>query len=403
MKNINKVFPFFVMLCFVSSSNLLAQNNDKLPKKEIDGFRITTDQDVFSPFNQDKNYTMGIQFTWMGQGVNKWWLGSPMALHGLDYVFIDLITPNLDRNCLANTTFTFGGAAFTPDSLKYSRIVTNDRPYSFPIFLTSNRVYLANEESRTAITTSFSFLFLGTHIARNVQSAIHYLQASKDSNNAPIPNTSSAIPRGWSNQIGNNGAVSFNYQYHYLYKLFDENISKFKYLGSIDLGGSAGIYTNASVGLNLMFGFFDRKWYQPVNSVTFDKKKKDQLEKMKKNTESVQLSELDPNPARQASYQHKCEFFFKANATGYGWLNNGLLDGTMILGGTQVFNTRKSISEVELQRLTYELFIGAELRINYFVLSGGFKYRSAELAYVVPQNQSFPGYSWGQISFGWML
>lgn len=364
-----------------------------LPPRRISSFILGTDQDAFSPLNEDRNYTMGIAFTWTGDATNRLMLLTPYALHGIDFIPEALGLKGL-RSKMVSSSFSFGLSAFTPDSLQFSSVVNNDRPYSSNLYFGSARTYLPCD--CFAIKTEFYAGIFGTHIARNVQSAIHYVQASHDANLAPIPGTSSPVPQGWSNQISNGGGIGLLYSFDASKRLFDKKYAQSSLTGGIDLG----YYTNANAALNIRLGFIDRAWYTSTSPAALNSNPEKDLD-----NPAYLLTPSEGQSSEPHQYQswnrRRIEIFLDAGVKGYAWADNSLLTGRLITG-SENFNTRMDISKMRMQHFTGEFHIALVAQFNYLQLTAGFYMRSPELRNKETRDLNY-SQSWGRITFGYRL
>jgi len=269
------------------------------------GWSVYLEQDsVFSP-KTDKDYTMGVQFSWSGWRIRRSPLGTILGgpQRGIDWL-LHPIAKMHSRACEPGSTkpeiaplcklegeqggyqahtLAFGVTAFTPrkgdpaeegpDCLAYGCIlastepVYDDRPYASLAFLTYRR---STARGKFGVHSDFTFGLLGLQIAKVVQTAIHDDQTD---------------PGGWRHQISNAFEPTANYSF------------RLKYLGAagrihpgptpdwagasptdpeddrwtdltFDLGGSLGFYTNASGGARLRLGLIDSPYWttdrQPV-------------------------------------------------------------------------------------------------------------------------------------------
>jgi hypothetical protein len=353
------------------------------------GWGIFLEQDSVLLPGTDKDYTMGVQFSWSG-----WWvrrnaalrtmLGAPLrALNRLTRMSRwhdgfcaerqddDLTAP---PDCTGSTTetpvqahtFLFGTSAFTPrkgdpakegpDCLAYGCVlhstetVFNDRPYASLIFATLRR---STARGRSAIASDFTVGVLGLQIAKVVQTAIHQ---------NPLED-----PGGWHHQISNSFEPTVNYRVGYKRLIAartreprrdwatanptlraDDTFADL----TLDANASAGLYTYGSLGLRTRIGWIDSPyWTADRQTIEFAKDARRE----------------DDAPERWFE-----EAFFFASIGESVWAHNSLLRGQFRDSDTTLkFNPKPSDPNAAspLNRGIWEYQFGALVRFRGWRIS----------------------------------
>lgn len=232
-------------------------------------FMIYTDEDFkpilqFSPDN-DQNYTMGFGFGYSGPNLNRAHFLRPLnwverkirkwsGLTDKDVVFD--ISPNLSLN----------GTAFTPDDLRATEVIKEDRPYAFLLSLSTKKFLLIEKSGKlpSLLTTEFALGVLGLNLGKAVQTAIH---RGMNDGNTKDP----YLPEGWHHQISNGGEFTLlgaiTKEFLLTPKQFRDARNKHSYFelkGGVQ--GMVGWYTAANAQLSARVGLLDPKnWTQNFN------------------------------------------------------------------------------------------------------------------------------------------
>lgn len=162
-------------------------------------FAATEENDLFgSPFangNTDRHYTQGLKFTWLG--------GDDDLPQWARQVSDDL--PQLGLHTAAqNLGYVFGQNMYTPQNLRASALITNDRPYSGWLY---GGVYLQRRgdvgNSTVPVEESFE-VDIGTtgpdSLADSAQTGFHERYVPKD------------VPHGWHNQLAGEPGLLLKYE-----------------------------------------------------------------------------------------------------------------------------------------------------------------------------------------------
>ena len=305
--NFLRGFILALLVAGISAPPLVAQpvSGDA---KAFSGFALAVEQDrLFNPWNEDRNYTMGVGFGFAGElGYDKDPVFTPWRLTAL----LPLIREGLDRSLLgigciykrmragtgmSEYSWTFGTTAFTPDDLANPDPILDDRPYASLMFLSTRRVRVDARDEAWALSSDFTLGVLGLGVAEAVQTWIH-------------EGNTSDVPMGWKNQISEGGELTGMYGLKYQRRPRSVNdwfsSDDFLQLEWTWHGlGQLGYYVAAEAGFSVRAGRFQSEFWQwasnPLNS---------------------------QNEALRALKQD-CEYFAFAALRGRGVHHNSLLEG----------------------------------------------------------------------------
>ena len=219
MKNITFTLLLFFLLCL----NVNGQ--------EKQGFQLlfSTENDFLGFFddNQDENYTGAFKLDVLTPAIG---ICQPF------YRFPDNESYNVQR-------FSIGGTGYTPQDLKASNVIYDDRPYASIVFLSLGAISIS-EDIQRQIKSNLIIGAMGWAGPGKVQSYIHEEE---------FFGTERPVPHGWDNQIGYDGRFVINYNARYTAQIFKSGIvnDKFEWVrSSYTLGADVGTYMN-----NLKAGF----------------------------------------------------------------------------------------------------------------------------------------------------
>ena len=181
---------------------------------------ISTDNDLFSPTQTDRDYTAGVAITYASGSES--FASNPFTsvARGIDESLLSGFSGASDGPDSA--ALEFGIYGFTPEEIKEKNIEWGDRPYSSLVYLSSSQSY-HNPGARSGWTTSMTFGVLGLDVFKSGQNAIHKAIGSDRA-------------QGWDHQISNGGEPTFRYStaYHqYLETGSADPQLKFTYFGSV--------------------------------------------------------------------------------------------------------------------------------------------------------------------------
>ncbi len=269
MKKLN--YYHILVFCQFLLTDTIAQNIST--PFETKSISINTDQDIFGPDNEDRNYTLGFElntsFSKLFESKNYFILPClrkciDKAI-GLDYIY----TANNTKYFVSNLSLL--GSGFTPLNIGTEVIDSLDRPYGSILSLGSTRITVFNEDAvfdeehsefphKYAISTSFFIGALGLNLANSIQSYIH--------RNHWFGSTR-PIPEGWKNQISNGGELTGLYSISVITPYITLRNNGFKLLEStIDVTTQIGYYTNFALGINTKLGKFDSEYWYLNNLLT---------------------------------------------------------------------------------------------------------------------------------------
>lgn len=223
------------------------------------GWALYIDQDLFAldtltGLNDDRDYTMGLEFAYFGKRTTRWPIFS--QLHSAN----KFISRNLrlDSSDVGSKNFSahIGGTAFTPENYGPRAPEPLDRPFASLLYLSANNTWIADNEQEV-ITNRLNVGLLGTDIGYVVQYEIHHWQ-------------SGTAPRGWDNQHANDHPEPTFLLHHGRRYLHYDDPEKSGPLGDIELSYgwdvNAGWYVNAGASALLRWGKTHSKFYQHISN-----------------------------------------------------------------------------------------------------------------------------------------
>ena len=189
---------------------------------------------------------MGVQFEWYGDRTRRWFPNS--WLRHADRVLLfpaEFHRIHGGRNSIQSNAFFFGHTAFTPlkgekgVNLAITEPIFDDRPYASLVFVKARHTSAA---PRRAFVSDLTLGILGLKIGEAGQTFIHK-HISND-----------VRPGGWTHQIADGGEVTAKYRASMRWLVVgDTTPHHFDF--SITADGSAGYYTNGSVGGRARLGW----------------------------------------------------------------------------------------------------------------------------------------------------
>jgi hypothetical protein len=218
------------------------------------GILIQLDQDVLlpAPFNQDRNYTMGLSIGARGRWIHDLRLDTPLAI--LD----ESLGPNRLRRWLQSEgrrtdqigadvidhdyRLALQGSGFTPDNLEATEVVRNDRPYGSLVVLSLSHVSRASWRD-IAVRTRLVLGALGLSAAERLQTLVHQTMRGEGETTPPDP-------LGWHHQISDGGEPTGLYEAAVLWQVWRWTCTDLV----LEAAGSVGYYTQLNSGLSLRLG-----------------------------------------------------------------------------------------------------------------------------------------------------
>jgi len=308
------------------------------------GFYLYSDQDRFlNKYNEDRNYTMGVNLGIFGPVADKNYLVVPWLRKKVDHLLgVDqLHCPN---NQFIFPTFSLFVSGFTPLNLDSAIPIIGDRPYGSIVALTSGYVS-ANRRKGFAILSELNVGMLGTGIAPKVQTFIHerhWLGSTRP------------VPQGWGNQISDGGEPTLMYRIGYRKRLLEQpwpskkwqNIKRYQVVGTME--GMMGYYTNVALGIEAKFGFFSNNFWEMASGTSL----------------GGNQGGLGERPAKAPLLEVYAFGALRERVVGY----NALLQG-------QFRNTAYRMGAPDIERLVgeYDFGIGARIwkvNIQWGIISG---------------------------------
>ncbi|QNP40515.1 lipid A deacylase LpxR family protein [Lysobacter solisilvae (ex Woo and Kim 2020)] len=200
------------------------------------------DQDLFAlGHNQDRNYTMGVRFVWQNDA----------ARHKLAGKLLLPLVDGIDPSGAGAYAVSFGNSAFTPDDLRRSDVIADDRPYGSLLYWGASVVASdADAPERQASAAKLVVGVLGLPISDWGQSGIH--TAWRHFAGTPDPYD----PKGWDNQISDGGEFTAMYQRSWLQRL---PVSSRYFDAAQTVDAYAGYYTGASYAVVGKWGRFSKE------------------------------------------------------------------------------------------------------------------------------------------------
>lgn len=266
----------------------LSENNKSTIIKDNDTnkcqryFEFSTDQDVLSKDNEDRDYTMGVRFQFYSMNSDfklMKYLRAPFGVKVLRKKFFK-----------ANYSAGLSHSAFTPRHIELYNIDKTDRPFAGVLFFNSKATYLRqNKWLGTSINSTIGFEgnfgLIGkwpANISAFMQAGIHAGQAVLQNDTFPLndPRRSTRpIPRGWPNAIlGKNTWPFYNYTITTTkgtewQNNCTSNIYRLKLNLDAGITSSIGIlYDNIGLLGRLEFGWYDQRYFSNESSVVYDMK-----------------------------------------------------------------------------------------------------------------------------------
>ncbi len=206
------------------------------------GVAVHLDNDLFTGSGDDSDYSWGATLT----------IGSPepgRLAAPLDRARQGIASLLPDREAAAVSRATqFGIIAMTPDDLKSSQALPDDRPYANLVFLTSSELRIGTTGDRSQFT-SLTVGLLGTGVAEALQRGVHQVQGG-------------IVPNGWSHQISEGGepTARFVHAEQWLLGDADTRASGLRQT-KLTLAASAGYLTEASAAVSMRWGRIATPWW----------------------------------------------------------------------------------------------------------------------------------------------
>ena len=222
------------------SGPTLSHDKENPVKMDNRTLSIYLDNDAFSS-KKDQDYTGGLAISFSGTNAKTHPFSIDAAL-----TWINKSLNLEDENTALKTPLyscEVGLNVFTPQKTTETNPIQNDRPYSSLVYLANGQQSLSLE-NRVAWVSSFTFGFLGTEIAANLQNSIHKVIGSSKA-------------AGWDHQISEGGEPTFKYELSHM--KFYPLKSYFHVVQTIR--ASVGFLTETGFGLSLRLGKIYSPWW----------------------------------------------------------------------------------------------------------------------------------------------
>jgi hypothetical protein len=232
---------------------------------EDGGVAFHLDNDLFGAGSNDRDYSWGFAATFGSAQPARVFTPVDSARAG-----IASLLPAQDAAVVSRASQA-GLIAMTPDDLKASQALPDDRPYANLLYLTSSELRVAGAGNRSQFT-SFTVGVLGTPVAEELQRAVHKVQAG-------------VVPKGWDHQISDGGEPTARFVHAQQWLVGDgEARAGGQRQTKLTLAGSAGYLTEASAAISMRWGRLATPWWSfnpelgdyspapiaPVNAPAFD-------------------------------------------------------------------------------------------------------------------------------------
>lgn len=237
------------------SSVLKAQRPVEFDDGKLTSLVAIVENDVFWQLgnNFDRNYTGGLGLQASGSFVRRAHLDAPLAL------FDKLSTMRRAHAASPRKYYTLSlfGTAFTPDSLNFTGVLADDRPYGSIVALSVRRVSVDDETMERAWSSELVIGALGLPVARNAQTWLH--RKVRGANG-----TTPYDPLGWDQQISNGGEPTFLYRATYERVVAGDRAPDVRKHLQVAAGAQAsvGYYTQATLLGSARLGWFDSQFWE---------------------------------------------------------------------------------------------------------------------------------------------
>ena len=231
-----------IRLFYIFLLALICQQNQVIASAESynTGWQLNIDNNLFTRYMKDRDYTGGIAFTASGSRAQSGWLNiDPVR----GWVFDNLPMFDTDNSVIKKHSVQYGMVLFTPEDISTTQPVLDDRPFAslFYISNTELRVYPSKDK---AYRSSLTIGLLGLDIAGDIQSTLHTITGSDEAN-------------GWDNQISSGGEPTAMLTLSVQKKQSNAD----SYQLSSHLEANAGFSTDINAGLNWRWGRLNTPWW----------------------------------------------------------------------------------------------------------------------------------------------
>lgn len=303
----------FILLCITSPYSFAECTDSNGKELCYRGGSFYFDNDMvindIVPKNDDRDYTMGLGFSFHGRRVTEWVVYSD--LFSLTDWFEELFL-SLPKATDDNTfhTASISNTAFSPDLIKnldnisdsISTPVLDDRPFAnlLAISAEKNQLLASNQASRSV----FIFGVLGLDLGKAVQRQIHCDWGKGN-----------PCPQGWNNQISDGGEPTFLYRNTRATNVDVGDMAKYFDL-TVYREFEVGLYTDVAAGFTVRAGKRDSPFYGHAFNRLNDTSKMDLDTKMTKHlsdSDSYDLYGFITVGARAFAYNALLQGQFREN------------------------------------------------------------------------------------------
>lgn len=224
----------------IDAENQLTLDINKQSSRPASSWAFAFDNDLLVPGHRDQDYTYGLNFTQIGDKVDRAKVTLNAPLKAIDE-FIGFTHSSLSTQ----ETFSreIGAFGFTPEDITINEPNPNDRPYASLVYISSSREQVDLVEN-VAWKSSLTLGTLGLGLVGELQNVVHQ-------------GTSSKAAKGWDNQISEGGEFTGRYVLA-RQKYFDSSSDNVEIKSTIQ--ASAGYLTEASWSWNLRAGKIHSPW-----------------------------------------------------------------------------------------------------------------------------------------------
>jgi hypothetical protein len=211
------------------------------------GYSVQIDNDLFSGAHRDQDYSWGAAVTYDSPRPGK--LIRP--LHSIRDTLDEWLVPDESESgrwAPEQQATQVGILAMTPQSLRSSEPLYNDRPFANLLFVTSSQIRVLDGGERARFS-SFTFGMLGLHAAETLHRTVHRAVGNE-------------LPQGWNHQISSGGEPTARYVEAQQWLLgapdaHDLSLPELKFT----VAGSVGFLTETSVALSARWGRIQSPWW----------------------------------------------------------------------------------------------------------------------------------------------
>jgi len=204
------------------------------------GWQLNIDNNLFSSYMKDRDYTGGIAFSASGSRAQSGWLNIDFVR---GWIFDDLALFDVNSSTIQKHSVQYGMVFFTPDDITTTQPILDDRPFA-SLFYISNTELKVNPGKDKAYRSSFTFGLLGLNLAGDIQSTLHKITDSDEAN-------------GWHNQVSSGGEPTAMLTLSVQQKQSNAD----NYQLSSHLEANAGFSTDMNAGLNWRWGRLNTPWW----------------------------------------------------------------------------------------------------------------------------------------------